>query len=69
MNAVSLPTSPIPAPGFDRISGRAKPPDGSKYMVQFANGYVDTKHAYTRDQLRWLHTGSDWDVAAVRKVG
>jgi hypothetical protein len=37
-------------------------------MVQFANGYVDTKNEYTAAQLRWIHSGCDWDVAAVKEV-
>lgn len=35
-------------------------------MVQFRNGYVDDKHSYSADQLRWVHNGSDWDVVAIR---
>ena len=37
-------------------------------MVQFANGYVDRKHTYTAPQLRWIHIGHDFDVAAVREA-
>lgn len=35
-------------------------------MVQFRNGYVDEKTAYSAGQLRWVHDGSDWDVVAIR---
>lgn len=37
-------------------------------MVQFRNGYIDEKHSYSGDQLRWIHNGSDWDVVAIRDV-
>jgi hypothetical protein len=66
---MSLPTDPIPAKGFKLVSGKRNPPDdGSKYEVQFSNGYVDRRNHYTAPQLVWLHSGSPWDVIAVRKV-
>ena len=62
-----IPAEPIPAPGFRMVSGKQSPPDnGTKYEVQFRNGYVDRKHTYSAGQLRWKHDGSDWDVVAVR---
>lgn len=68
---MSLPTDPIPAPGFQTISGKRKPPaNDQRYEVQFRNGYVDRKHSYTAAQIRWLHKDppDDFDVVAVRKV-
>ena len=56
------------ADGFTPTHGRI-PRTGEKPLrVQFANGYVDTKHTYTARQLRWDHTGSDWDVVGVRRA-
>lgn len=56
----------VPAAGFSLTKGR-KPRTGERPLwVQFAGGYVDTKHTYTAAQLRWDHTGSDWDIAAVK---
>lgn len=67
---MSLPVSPIPAPGFKIVSGKQGPPDnGGKYQVQFRTGYVDDKHEYTAGQMIWKHDGSSWDVIAVRKAG
>ena len=66
---MSLPTDPIPAPGFQSISGKRTPPTGEqRYQVQFRNGYVDRSNSYTASQLVWIHTGSEFDVVAVRKV-
>jgi len=66
---LSLPTHPIPAPGFKLISGKRAPPKGErKYQVQFRNSYVDDKRTYTAAQLRWTHEGHDWDVVAVREA-
>lgn len=67
---MSLPTHPIPAPGFKLVSGKRGPRNkDQKYHVQFANGYVDAKHSYSASQLRWDHTGHAWDVVAVRPAG
>lgn len=66
---MSLPSYPIPAPGFRLVSGKRGPRDKTtKFQVQFRNGYVDGKHEYTADQLRWNHTGDAWDVVAVREA-
>lgn len=65
---MSLPTQPIPAPGYRLISGKRKPPEGRKYHVQFRNGYVDEKHTYEAPQLVWIHDGGTWDVVAVREA-
>jgi hypothetical protein len=59
---------PIPAPGFKVISGKRKPTDG-EYFCQFRNGLIDEDHKRTPGSMVWLHTGSDWDIVAVRKVG
>lgn len=65
---MSLPTEPIPAPGFKTISGKRKPPaNDQRYEIQFRNGYVDRKHSYTAEQLVWLHDGGPFDVVAVRE--
>jgi len=65
---LSLPTQPIPAPGFQTISGKRNPPDdGTKYHVQYRNGYV-CKWTYGASQLRWKHDGSDWDVVAIKRA-
>lgn len=64
---MTLPAQPIPAKGFTLISGKRKPSEG-EYTVQFRNGYVDDKHRYGPNQLRWVHDGSDWDVVAVKRA-
>ncbi len=58
----------IPAPGFTLTKGRT-PRTGEKPLrVQFANSYVDEKWTYRAAQLRWDHTGSDWDIIAVKRA-
>jgi hypothetical protein len=65
---MSLPISPIPAPGYSLISGKRSPPDnGTQYMPQYRNGYVD-RWTYTAKQLRWVHDGSAWDVVAINRA-
>lgn len=65
---MSLPSEPIPAPGFKTISGKRKPPaNDQRYEIQFRNGYVDRKASYTAAQLVWIHDGGPWDVVAVRE--
>ena len=32
----------------------------------FRNGFIDQRNSYRADQLNWLHTGSGWDVVAVK---
>ena len=61
---------PKPAPGFHVSPGEYpdRLPPETQLVVQFANGYVDKKHTYTPRQLRWDHTGHDWDVYAVKPV-
>lgn len=34
----------------------------------FRNGFIDQRSTYRADQLDWLHTGSVWDVIAVREA-
>ena len=58
---------PIPAPGFVKVSGKRPPKDG-EWFVQSRNGLVWEERAYAPDQLVWLHTGSDWDIVAVKRV-
>jgi hypothetical protein len=58
-----------PPEGFTRISGKRSPPrDGAKYHVQFRNGFIDWRTAYSAEQLVWKHDGSSWDVVAVQHV-
>ena len=61
-------TKPIPAPGYRLISGKRAPPEG-EYMVQYRNGLVDEDYRRTPASMRWIHTGCDWDIVAVRRVG
>lgn len=54
-------------PGFRRISGKRRPPHSDKeYTVMFRNGFIDRRNTYRADQLVWVHTGSGWDVIAVK---
>ena len=69
-----LPAEPIPAPGFNLVSGKRNPPAGDRqYTVQFRTnvegmGYVDRARTYTASQLVWVHSDppSAWDVVAVK---
>ncbi len=63
-----VPIKPVPAPGFKLISGKRKPTEG-EYHVQSRNGLVWEDRTYGPEHLNWLHTGSDWDIAAVRRAG
>lgn len=66
---MSLPAHPIPAPGFRLVSGLRGPRNREqKYIVQFRNGYIDTKHEYTAAQMVWKHEGRDWDIVAVKEA-
>lgn len=57
-------------PGFRPISGKRRPPKSDKeYTVMFRNGFIDLRTAYRADQLDWVHSGSGWDVVAVREAG
>jgi len=38
-------------------------------MVQYRNGLVDEDYRRTPASMRWIHTGCDWDIVAVRRVG
>ena len=57
---------PIPAPGFQIVSG-AKGPKGGKWWVQLRNGMVDSA-PWPADRTRWVHDGSEFDVVAVRRA-
>ena len=57
----------IPAPGFVKVSGRSKPMDG-EWFVQFRNGLVDEDYRRTPASMRWIHTGCDWDIVAVKRL-
>jgi hypothetical protein len=66
---LSLPSHPIPAPGFKLVSGKGGPrKKDAKYMVQFRNGWIDEGHEYTAAQMVWVHEGRDWDIVAVKEV-
>lgn len=44
-----------------------KPRTGeAKLQVRFRNGWV-SKWTFTAKQLRWTHTGDDFDVVEVRR--
>ena len=55
------------APGFTRISGKRKPPDNGPFYVQLRCGFADTRIAYDRDQLNWIHEGHAGDIIAIRR--
>lgn len=48
-----------------QTNGRKPRTGQQKLTVQFRNGYIDFKHDYTADKLRWTDTGSEWDIVAV----
>ena len=58
----------VPAPGFRLTKGRTPRTGEAPLRVQFRNGYIDDKHAYTAKQLRWTDTGDSWDVVAVKRA-
>jgi hypothetical protein len=59
---------PLP-PGFRRTTGKRNPPrDGTAYHIQLRQGFVDTRIAYTADQLRWIWDGTAGDVVAVKNA-
>jgi hypothetical protein len=55
-------------PGFVRISGKRKPPQGWEGYILLRNGWCDGR-VYERDQLVWLHDGSSGDIIAVKSGG
>jgi len=60
---------PIPAPGFQLISGKRNPPDDdSEYHIQLRTGFADRTNRYTAKQIVWIHTNSAGDVMAVQKI-
>lgn len=71
---MSLPTDPIPAPGFIAWPEGKKPRNQTaQFEVQYRNGYIDKANRYTAMQIRWQRWPDgkpcDWDIVAVRKVG
>jgi hypothetical protein len=58
----------IPAPGFQLVSGKRKPPDPGPWFIQLRMGFADTRIAYDRDQIEWIHQGHSGDVVAVKKA-
>jgi len=65
---------PIPAPGFQLISGKRNPPDGEgvKYWVQLRSGWVDNILPWPVNGPRWIWSSPDskdcGDVVAVKKA-
>lgn len=73
---MSLPSHPIPAPGFKLVSGLRGPrKKDAEYMVQYRTGYID-KFTYTAAQMVWTHDTSlpendrrrEWEIVAVKEV-
>lgn len=62
-------TTETPAPGFTLTKGRKPRTKDMKFVVQFRNGFIDHKHEYTADQLRWTDEGKAFDVVACRRAG
>lgn len=53
--------------GFQKVSGKRSPSDPEReYTVMFRNGFVDWKTSYTASQMIWIHSGSSWDIIAVK---
>lgn len=64
---MTLPTFPVPAPGFHKNPGKfpdTVPPE-TEVQVQWACGWID-HHIYRVKDLRWNLTGHRFDVGAVR---
>jgi hypothetical protein len=62
---VSLPSWPIPYPGFERNPGMMPETGDTRILIQFANGWIDPKPYKASDFRNWKKTGSDWDIAAI----
>lgn len=62
---MSLPSFPIPYPGFERNPGTMPPTGETMLFFQFANGWIDPKPYKSADFRNWRFTGSDWDIAAI----
>ena len=60
---------PVPAPGYQLISGKRKPPAswGERLFCQLRTGWCDLFGAWPVETTDFIHTGSDCDVVAVRK--
>ena len=60
----------VPAPGYTRITGTRRPPAawGTHLWCQLRNGWCDVFGPWPIETSVWIHTGSDGDVVAVRKV-
>lgn len=59
----------IPAPGYTLISGKRIPPPsmGDSLYCQLRNGWCCST-AWPVSTQDWIHTGSDGDIIAVRRV-
>ena len=53
-------------PGFHPWPGKRRPRTEGPFHIMLRNGFVDAKHAYTRDQLNWIHEGHPGDIVAVK---
>ena len=59
----------IPAPGYQLISGKRKPPAsmGTHLFCQLRNGWCDPT-PWPIATSRWVHDGSEGDIVAVKKL-
>ena len=59
---------PIPAPGYQEITGKRKPPAsmGDKLYCQLRSGICDEK-PWPVETTRWIHDGTEGDVVAVKR--
>lgn len=59
---------PIPAPGYQEISGKRKPPAsmGDKLYCQLRMGWCDSE-PWPVDTTRWIHDETAGDVVAVKR--
>lgn len=62
-----MPPSDLP-PGFYEWKGNRKPRSEGPFHIKLRCGFVDTRIAYTRDQLVWIHNGGSGDIVAVKPV-
>ena len=55
-------------PGFQRISGKRKPPTEGPFYIMLRMGFVDLNNTYERPQIIWIHDGGPGDVVAVKRA-
>lgn len=73
--AIDIAPVPLPrakrvviAPGFRPTNGRKPRTGEARLIVQFRGGYIDEKHTYKADDLRWTDTGDSFDIIAVKRA-